>query len=68
VLERSTRELDHHLDEWITHGGPSAKAEKEIRDLMASWLEYDAADLGVRSESDGIHFRHRGAAFLLERL
>jgi ubiquinone/menaquinone biosynthesis C-methylase UbiE len=58
-------ETSYALGDWLRHGGPGPEATKEIAALMRDSIEVDRSGLKVRLESDGIHFTHTGATFVL---
>lgn len=62
---RST--LHYELAEWMSHGGPSAEAARQITELMQASIETDRTGLNVRSENGQIHFSHTGVGFLLAK-
>jgi ubiquinone/menaquinone biosynthesis C-methylase UbiE len=65
VLERShIASLEHEVEEWIDHGGPTTEVADEIRALMASWAEHDRSGLGVEKREDGTYFKHAVAVFV----
>ncbi len=66
ILEQPRSTLDYELDDWISHGGPSAEEAREIHELMGASIENDLSGLNVRREAGRLHFSHTAVAYVLQ--
>jgi len=66
ILQQPRSTLDYELDDWISHGGPSAEEAREIHELMGASVETDLCGLNVRREGGRLHFSHTAVAYVLQ--
>jgi len=58
-------ESNYDIDGWITHGGPDANVDADIRALFARNLQNDQTGLKIREENGQIMFSHQTVVYLL---
>jgi ubiquinone/menaquinone biosynthesis C-methylase UbiE len=59
--------IDMEVEEWLTHGGPDASTEAQIRAMIDASLSTDRCGLNVRRDGDTIRFPYMPGVFVLER-
>ena len=67
VVFHGASEIDYSVEEWMTHGGPSAEVADEIRRRMRDSIDGDKTGLGVCERGGELRFHHTAAAFLVAK-
>jgi len=64
----ATVPVDMELEEYITHGGPDAAAEAEIRAMIDASLDADRGGLSARRQDGRTLFTYQTGVFVLHRV
>lgn len=64
---QTTVPIDMDVEEWLTHGGPDASTEAQIRAMIDASLATDRCGLNVRRDGTAVRFTYTTGVFVLER-
>jgi ubiquinone/menaquinone biosynthesis C-methylase UbiE len=65
IVLRPTFVMDNDFDEWLSHGGPSPEAARQILERMEASIANDLSGQRVRREDGKLRFTYNVAVFLL---